>query len=694
MNRRGTPAVSTRRTGSVLVVTIDNPPVNALSRDVREGLMHALDDLAGDATLSGMVIAAAGRVFSAGADIREFDAPMQPPFLGDVVARLDASTKPVVASIQGKALGGGLELALACQGRVASKHARLGLPEVKLGLLPGSGGIVRLPRLGGLELALSMIGEGREIGAAEAEKGGIVDRIAAGDPAEDAVKLATEMAASKTAIRRARDLPFPPFPEADQDAARKTLAKKLPGRDAAQKAVDLLAMASRTPFDDAARLEHQACRELVGSPQSRALRYLFAAERAAAKVADGDDMPPTPSKAGVAGTGVMGRGIAMALLDAGLDVVLTGRSAASIETARHTIEKAYASSVERGRIDRTVADERLSRLTFSDQIDAFSQCDIVIETISEDLGAKCELIAAIDRTVGEEAIIATNTSFLDIETLARASTRPQNFAGLHFFNPANIMKLVEIVRAGRTAPQTVAALAALSAKLGKVSVTVGPSEGFVANRMLSKRTREALFLLQEGATPAQIDRVLTEFGFPVGPFTLADMAGLDVIAATRAARLSSMSERERGADIAERLVAAGRLGRKSGAGYYAYDENGKRRDAPEVADILDAHRRERGMNVRDIADEEVRERLLFALVNEGARLVDEGVAARMSDIDVVWTRGFGFPAHLGGPMFWASEIGTPELLQRLDHYAAMVGADFFAPSPLIAEAASRQARLV
>ncbi|MCO5059856.1 MAG: 3-hydroxyacyl-CoA dehydrogenase NAD-binding domain-containing protein [Rhizobiaceae bacterium] len=694
MNRRGTPAVSTRRAGSVLVVTIDNPPVNALSRDVREGLMHALDDLAGDATLSGMVIAAAGRVFSAGADIREFDAPMQPPFLGDVVTRLDTSAKPVVASIQGKALGGGLELALACQGRVASKNARLGLPEVKLGLLPGSGGIVRLPRVGGLELALSMIGEGREIGAAEAEKGGIVDRIAAGDPVEDAVTLATEMAAAETATRRARDLPFPPFPEADQDAARKTLAKKFPGREAAQKAVDLLAMASRTPFDDAARLEHKACRELVGSSQSRALRYLFAAERVAAKVADGDDMPPTPSKAGVAGTGVMGRGIAMALLDAGLDVVLTGRSAASIETARRAIEKAYASSVERGRIDRTVADERLSRLTFSDQIDAFSQCDIVIETISEDLGAKCELIAAIDRTVGEEAIIATNTSFLDIETLARASTRPQNFAGLHFFNPANIMKLVEIVRAGRTAPQTVAALAALSAKLGKVSVTVGPSEGFVANRMLSKRTREALFLLQEGATPAQIDRVLTGFGFPVGPFTLADMAGLDVIAATRAARLSSMSERERGADIAERLVAAGRLGRKSGAGYYAYDENGKRRDAPEVADILDAHRRERGMNVRDIADEEVRERLLFALVNEGARLVDEGVAARMSDIDVVWTRGFGFPAHLGGPMFWASEIGTPELLQRLDHYASMVGADFFAPSPLIAEAASRQARLV
>lgn len=694
MNRSETTAVSTRRAGSVLVVTIDNPPVNALSRDVREGLMHALDDLADDATVSGMVIAAAGRVFSAGADIREFDAPMQPPSLGDVVARLHTSAKPVVASIQGKALGGGLELALACQGRVASKNARLGLPEVKLGLLPGSGGIVRLPRLGGLELALSMIGEGREIGAAEAEKGGILDRIAAGDPVEDAVTLATEMAAAETATRRARDLPFPPFPEADQDAARKTLAKKFPGREAAQKAVDLLAMASRTPFDDAARLEHKACRELVGSSQSRALRYLFAAERVAAKVADGDDMPPTPSKAGVAGTGVMGRGIAMALLDAGLDVVLTGRSAASIETARRAIEKAYASSVERGRIDRTVADERLSRLTFSDQIDAFSQCDIVIETISEDLGAKCELIAAIDRTVGEEAIIATNTSFLDIETLARASIRPQNFAGLHFFNPANIMKLVEIVRACRTAPQTVAALAALSAKIGKVSVTVGPSEGFVANRMLSKRTREALFLLQEGATPAQIDRVLTEFGFPVGPFTLADMAGLDVIAATRAARLSSMSERERGADIAERLVAAGRLGRKSGAGYYAYDENGKRRDAPEVADILDAHRRERGMNVRDIADEEVRERLLFALVNEGARLVDEGVAARMSDIDVVWTRGFGFPAHLGGPMFWASEIGTPELLQRLDHYASMVGAEFFAPSPLIAEAASRQARLV
>jgi 3-hydroxyacyl-CoA dehydrogenase len=683
-------AVTLSEQGAILIAEIDNPPVNALSHAVRQGLFAALDRLEADAALSGMVIAARGATFCAGADVSEFGAPMQAPQLGAVIARLDASAKPVVAAIQGPALGGGLELALACNARVALAGARLGLPEVKLGILPGSGGIVRLPRLIGVAAAIEMIAEGKPVDAARALTLGLIDQVADSDPLAAAVAFAGELGASGEAPRRVSASPFPVFDADAQNEARKALARKYRGREAPLKAVELFAMAAGTPFAEAAEREYAACKALLSSPQSRALRHLFAAERAAARPAaiPARAAPREIGRAGVAGAGAMGRGVAIALLDAGLPVALVARSDASAAAARLAIEKTYDSGVKRGATTEAQKAERLARLTTSTTTAALGDADIVVETISEDLAAKREIIAAIDHAVGETAVLVTNTSFLDIERLAEATTRPQNFAGMHFFNPAHLMKLVEVVRTARTGQDALATLMALTKRLGKIAVLVGPSEGFVANRMLSKRTREALFLLQDGAAPAQVDRVLSGFGFPVGPFTLADMAGLDVLAATRLARAASMTDREREADIIETLVEAGRLGRKSGAGYYAYGDDGKPTDDPAVADLLDAHRRKRGVAPRAISDDEVLERCLLALVNEGANLIDEGAVERAGDIDVIWTAGLGFPAHLGGPMFWAAEQGLPAIRHRLDHYAQRVGAEFFAPSPLIARHAA------
>lgn len=676
-------AIMLARDGNVLVATIHNEPVNALSHAVRSGLTQALDRLEEDATLDGMVIAAEGRLFSGGADVTEFGAAMLRPLLGELVARLDHCEKPVVAAINGRALGGGLELALACNARVAASAARVGFPEVKLGILPGAGGIVRLPRLVGVGPALEMITESKEISASRAQELGLVDTLVDGDPMEEAVRLAHQLSGSSP--RRASARPFPEFNADMQAEARAALAKKFRGRIAPQVAVDLFAMAATQPFQEAARLEYEACKELLSTPQSRALRHVFAAERSAAKSAfiPAGTEPRKIERVGVVGPGIMGRGIAIAMLDAGLPVNLVGRGAVSLDKARAAIAKNYDGLVKRGNMTEAQAGERMARLTLSDHVSTLAGHDLVVETISENLDEKRKAIASIDAVLSESGIIVTNTSYLDVALLAKASSRPHNFAGMHFFNPANIMKLVENVRTSNAAPDVLATLMALSKKLGKVAVLVGPSEGFVANRMLSKRTREALFLLQEGATPSQVDRVLAGFGFPVGPFTLADMAGLDLMAATRAARAPSMLDRERLADIAESLAAAGRLGRKAGAGYYVYGEDGKPKDDPATADILVRHRASRAIVSREITDAEVLERCLLAIVNEGAKLIDEGAVERASDIDVVWTSGLGFPAHLGGPMFWASELGLPHILARLKHYAGTVGPEFFMPSPLV-----------
>jgi 3-hydroxyacyl-CoA dehydrogenase len=690
---QATAAVAISRRGPILVAELANPPVNALSHAVRAGLNAALDEAARDDAVAGLVIAGRGRMFSAGADVTEFGLPMRDPPLGDIIARLDAFAKPVVAAMHGQALGGGLELALASNARVASAGTKLGLPEVKLGLLPGSGGILRLPRLVGVGAALQVIAEGRELSAETALGLGLLDELADGDLIDAACARALVLAGSRT-LPRASEKPFPPFDETAQADARAALAKRFRGREAPRRAVDLFAMAAATPFADAVPLEYQACRALVASPQSRALRHVFAAERTVSRPAAipvGTEPRPV-GRVGVVGPGIMGRGIAIAMLDAGLPVTLVGRAGASLDAAVGFVGKHYEGLVRRGTLSEDARADRLSRLEAAPSMSALSGCDLVVETISEVLAAKRQAIAAIDGVIGDRAILVTNTSFLDVADLASASRRPANFAGMHFFNPANVMKLVEVVRTKDAAPEVLATLMALCRRLGRTAVLVGPSEGFVANRMLSKRTREALFLLQDGASPAQVDRVLTAFGFPVGPFTLADMAGLDLMSATRAARAGGMSERERGADIAETLVAAGRLGRKNGRGYYAYGEDMRPADDPAVVDLLTSHRAGRGIAPRTVSDAEVLERCLLALVNEGAKLIAEGAVDRASDIDVIWTTGLGFPAHLGGPMFWASEMGLPTVLDRLQHYARIVGVEFFEPADLVRSLAATDGR--
>jgi 3-hydroxyacyl-CoA dehydrogenase len=677
--------VALSKVGNVLVATVDNPPVNALSQPVRAGLIAAVDALQSDADISAMVIVCEGRTFIAGADIREFDKPMQEPLLGAVIDKLDGCSKPIVAAIHGTALGGGLEVSMACSYRVALDSARMGLPEVTLGILPGSGGTVRLPRLIGVEPALTMISEGGQINARAALDNGLIDEVVTGDLKAGALAFAAKVIAGGGKVRRTSALPVPEFDPAALEASRAALARTYRGFKAPLIAVDLIKTMLVTPFAEAVQNEYRTCKELLGSPQSKALRHLFAAEREALKI-DGvaaDAKPRDIRKVAVVGAGTMGRGIAVCFLNIGVPVTLIGRSDKGLASARTAIGKVYEGSVKRGSLAIEDMERRLALLTTSQSYDGLGDVDLAIEAVTEDLEVKKDVVRKLDVVLKDGAIIAINTSFLDIEQLAASSRAPENVVGMHFFNPANVMKLLENVRASRTAPDVLATATALGKRLGKVPVMVGCSEGFVANRMLSKRTREAQFLLEDGATPGQVDKVLTAFGFPIGPFALADLAGMDIMAAARAARVARMSEREQNCDIVDRLVAAGRLGQKTGAGYYVYDDKRKPSHDPAVDDLIEAHRRAHGFTARTISDEEILERCLYAMVNEAAKILDEGVAARPGDIDVIWTSGFGFPTYLGGPMFYADQVGLAKVKAALDKFCGLVGEQYFKPAALI-----------
>lgn len=677
--------VSVAKQGNILVATVDNAPVNALSHSVRVGLIEAVKALESDAEARAMVILCEGRTFIAGADIHEFKKPMVAPLLGEVIDTLDAATKPIVAAIHGTALGGGLEVALACSYRIALEGSKVGLPEVKLGILPGSGGTVRLPRLAGVEQALAMISEGGQISARDAREKGIVDEVVSDDLKAAAIAFAEKVIADGAKLRRTSDLPVPAFDPAVLETSRAALAKKYKGFKAPLVAVDLIKMVTETAVGEAIALEYKTCKELLVSPQSKALRHIFAAEREALKI-DGVDAAVKPREVrtvAIVGPGTMGRGIAACFLNIGIPVTLIGLTDEGLASATKAIGKIYEGSVKRGSLSPEEMERRMALLTTTTAYDGIGGVDLVIEAVTEQLDVKKDVFAKLDAVLRDDAIIATNTSFLDIEELAASSKNPARVAGMHFFNPANVMKLLENVRAAKTAPDVLATTTALGKRLGKVPVMVGRSEGFVANRMLSKRTREAQFLLEDGATPQQVDRVLTAFGFPIGPFALADLAGMDIMAAARAARVARMSPREQQCNIVDRLVAAGRLGQKSGAGYYVYDENRKASHDPLVDELLDAHRKERGFTARTITDEEILERCLFAMVNEAAKILDEGAAARPGDIDVIWTNGFGFPTYLGGPMFYADQVGLPAVKAALDKYAWLVGDQYFKPAALI-----------
>jgi 3-hydroxyacyl-CoA dehydrogenase len=675
--------------GAIALATIENPPVNALSHGVRTGLKAALERTATDPALAALVILGAGRNFSAGADVREFGRPFAAPELGEVIELTESLDKPVIAALHGSALGGGLELALACHFRVALAGTRLGLPEVKLGIIPGGGGTQRLPRLIGARAALTMIAEGKDLEAAEAQRLGLIDLLVGEGLEAAAVAFAGRVVGEGAPLRRTGDiLPAPEDPQVFEEFAQ-SVGRRQRGFLAPLEAVKAVRLAYELPFAQGLRRELQMCMALMEGEQSRAQRHAFAAEREIARIPGVKaDLPPRPiNAAAVVGAGVMGRGIALCFASAGIPVQLLARTAAGADQARAEIAKLVASQVKRGTLAAAQGEQRLGLITAAGAVSELRRADLIVEAISEDLAEKEALFAELAVHCRPGTILTSNTSFLDLNALARASTRAADFAGLHFFNPAHAMRLLEVVRTGATAPEVTATLLQLARRLGKVPVLVGAAEGFVANRMLARRSREALFMLEEGALPEQVDAALVNFGFPLGPFAVADLGGLDVVLATRRARFASLTKRERAADLLEQLNALGRLGQKTRAGWYRYDAERRALPDPAVRELITRHSSARGLRRRDISDEEIVERCVYAMINEGARLLGEGVVPRPQEIDVIWLLGFGFPAYRGGPMFHADRLGLPRVLAALERYRDTVGAEYFMPAPLLAKLA-------
>jgi len=688
-----TEAVSFTRHGEIALAVIDNPPVNALGHAVRVGLLAALEHTLADGQIRALVIRGAGKNFSAGADVREFGQPFKAPELGEIIERTEALSKPVIAALHGSALGGGLELALACHFRVALAGTRLGLPEVKLGIIPGGGGTQRLPRLIGARAALTMIAEGRDLDAAEGVSRGLIDLCVPSDLETAALEFARTVVRERRALRRTGDIvPVIDEPQVFEEFTQR-VARRQRGFAAPLEAVQAVRMAYQLPFAQGLKRELEMCMALLNGPQSRAQRHAFAAEREIARI---PGLPATTSQrpietVAVVGAGVMGRGIAMSFANAGLPVLLLGRNGAAAEQAQAAIAKLYAAQVERKSLAASEVAKRAALISYGAALSELRGSDLVIEAVPEDLTTKEELFARLGRQCRSGAILASNTSFLDLNLLAQAAGRPTDVAGLHFFNPAYAMRLVEVVRTQTTSAEVTATLLQLVRRLGKLPVLVGATEGFVANRMLARRSREALFMLEEGALPEQVDRALTNFGFPLGPFAVADLGGLDVVLATRRARFARLTVRERAADLLEQLTARGRLGQKSGAGWYRYDEARRALPDPAVQELIVRHAATRGIVRRAISDAEILERCLYAMINEGARLLGERLVPRAHEIDVIWLNGFGFPAYRGGPMYYADEIGLKSVLEGLERYRATVGAEYFSPAPLI-EKLAREGR--
>ncbi|MBZ9764059.1 enoyl-CoA hydratase/isomerase family protein [Mesorhizobium sp. CA8] len=672
-------SVSVANENGVAVVTIDNPPVNALSFHVRRPLYEALTALRDDPAARAIVIACAGRTFVAGADITEFGKPVELPELRAIIALLETIAKPTVAAIHGTALGGGLELALGCHFRVADAGAKLGLPEVKLGLLPGGGGTVRLPRLVGAAKALGMVVSGTPVSAGEAKAAGLADAVVEGDLLTEAVRFAREMAD--------RGGPFVPVRDrndrlagtdlASFDSLAADLAKKARGLDAPLACAEAVRNAIILPFDAALAAERQLFLKLVSSDQSRAQRHLFFAEREAAKIPGKDLQKRRIERVGIVGAGMMGGGIAMAFANGGLPVTLLETSEEALRRGLATIEKNYTFSVSRGSLSEEAKRKRLGLFKGSTDYADLADCDLIIEAVFEDMAVKKEVFGKVDAIARPGAILATNTSYLDVDEIAASTSRPGDVLGMHFFSPANVMKLLEIVRAERTAPEVLATVAELARRIGKVAVVVGVCHGFVGNRMLSARGAENEALLLEGATPSQVDKAFTGFGWPMGPFQMGDLAGLDIGWRNRKARGQA-------AVIADTLCEQGHFGQKTGRGWYRYETGSREPIAdPGVEALVRAKAAELGIARREIGADEIIERTLCPLVNEGARILEEGIAARASDIDVVWVNGYGFPIGKGGPMFWAGLEGAAKIVERLEHWHRQTGRPIFEPAPAL-----------
>jgi len=668
------------REGEVGVITLNSPPVNALSFGVRDGLAEGMKAAMADDGAKAVVIICEGRTFIAGADITEFGGAQKGASLFEVQGAIEGASKPVVAAIHGTALGGGLEVALTCHYRVAVPSARCGLPEVNLGLLPGAGGTQRLPRIVGAQKALDMVTTGQHVPAKQCLAMGLVDELVEeGQLREGALAFARKILAEGRPLKKVRDLndkveAARGHPEIFADF-RKANARKFRGFLAPEYNIRCIEAAVNEPFEDGIKTERRLFMELMTGPQSASQRYSFFAERQANKIPDvPDDTPLIDIKSvGIVGAGTMGGGIAMNFANAGIPVTIVEVKAEALERGVATIRKNYERTASRGGITTADVETRTGLITGSLALEDLAGVDLVIEAVFERMDIKKELFGKLDAICKPGAILATNTSYLNIDEIASATTRPEAVIGLHFFSPANVMKLLEIVRADHTSKPVIATAMKLARKIGKIGVLVGVCPGFVGNRILSARQREAQKLIFEGAMPWDIDRVLYDFGFPMGPFAMSDLAGLDI---------GWVKEASKGETIRDVLCEMDRRGQKTGAGYYDYDENRVAHPSPVTEQVIRAFVAKSGVNPRTISDEEILERCLYPMVNEGAKILEEGKAIRASDIDVVWQNGYGWPVYRGGPMFWGGQVGLPKILDKMKEFEATMG-DAYKPAALL-----------
>jgi len=673
------------------IVIVDNPPVNALGPGVREGIVEALEKGEADPAVTAMVLMGAGRSFIAGADIRQFGKPRPAP-RRPTYEVLDGATKPVVAAIHGYALGGGLEHALACHYRIAVPDAKVGLPEVLIGILPGGGGTQRLPRLIGPKAAMEMIVSGRHVPAEEARRLGIIDEIVAGGDLRAAAVAFARRIAGRRPLPRVRDrterLAEAKAEPGMFEAMRKSIARKARGQKAPFYCIDCVEAAASLPFEEGIALERRLFAELESSAEAKALRYAFFAEREVAKLPGlpKDLKLPEIRTAAVVGAGTMGGGIAMSFADHGFPVKLLDTSREAVEKGLARIRSNYAVSVRRGSLTQEEMDRRMALIEPVETYEASADCDAVIEAVFERMPVKKEVFARLDEVMKPGALLFTNTSALDIDEIAGATRRPEAVAGTHFFVPANVMRTFEVVNGARTSPATLAAAMKLGRDIGKISAYAGNCDGFVANRTRIPFNLEQGLMIEEGALPEQVDKVMVEFGYPVGPFAVNDMSGLDISYDTRKRRAAA-DPNYRGLPITDRLVELGRLGQKTGKGWYRY-EKGDRTPIvdPEVHAIIRQVAAEKGFRQRAFSDEEILRRLLFSSVNEACKIIEEGKALRASDIDVMWLNGFGFPRWRGGLMYWADEIGAREVYNQVAAWHQRYGARW-RPSALLQEVA-------
>ena len=680
-----TSPVSYELVDGIGVITVDNPPVNALSHAVREGLHDAILAAQKDASRA-VLIVCAGRTFIAGADITEFGKPPREPHLPDLCNTIEASSKIVVAALHGTALGGGLEVALSCHYRCALPDAKVGLPEVKLGLLPGAGGTQRLPRLIGAQAALDLMTSGNPIGAGQAASLGLIDHVVDGELVDAAINWCRELAESGAARRATSELPVESIPDGAFDEYRSTLARRARGQVAPQRIVDCVEASLTGPFAEGLKIEREAFIDCMQSPQSAALRHMFFAERAAAKVhgLSRDTPLRDVNKVAVIGAGTMGSGITMNFANAGMQVVLLEVDGEALARGLGIIERNYQGGVKRGKLTEEKALECRGRITGTTDYESLSDADLVIEAVFENLELKQQIFAKLDAVCRQGAILATNTSYQDVDRIAAATQRPQDVIGLHFFSPAHIMKLLEVERAEKTADDVLATCMALAKKIRKTPVVSGVCYGFIGNRMLGHYAREAQLCIIEGATPEQVDTAMQEWGMAMGPLAVFDLAGLDVGYKARQGLPESERGDPRAFRVADALVEMNRLGQKTGAGFYRYDaETRERSSDPDVQALIEREAAALGVEQREIDTDEIVDRLIFALVNEGLNILDEGIAQRPGDIDVVYVYGYGFPAWRGGPMHYADAVGLAHVLERVREFEQRFGSENWTPAPLL-----------